>query len=273
MRSHAAALPRAEREAFGFAVTMADAPGIAHQINTHRRAPSEGVGLVVTPNLDHVVQLRRNTALARAYRRAEVVACDGFPLRYHLRLRGVPAATATGCDIAASVMRAADIEPWQRLFFVVDCRETAEAVHAWAARRALAGQVATAIPPLGFERDPGFCAELAAAIAAHGTTTLFMGVGAPRSEIFVDSHRDILPPCWALCVGQAVKIEVGLVQRAPAIVRRLHGEWAWRVAQEPRRLARRYAVGSAVFLLAVAEDLLEARLRRLAWRQAAEGRV
>ena len=89
----------------------------------------------------------------------------------------------------------------------------------------------------------------------------------------MDTHRDALPPCWALCVGQAVKIEVGLARRAPGIVRRLHGEWAWRIAQDPRRLARRYVVGSAVFLLAVAEDLSDARLRRLAWRRVEEGRT
>ena len=266
-------LPRAERRAFGFAVTMADAADIARQVATRRRLPAEGVGLVVTPNLDHVVQLRSNTALARAYSRAEIVACDGFPVRYHLRLRGVETGAATGCDIAASLMRAERVEPWQRLFFVVDSAATAEGVAAWAARRSLAGQVATAVPPAGFEKDAAFCAALARQIEAHGTTTLMMGVGAPRSEVFVDTYRDALPPCWALCVGQAVKIEVGLRRRAPALVRRLHGEWAWRIAQEPRRLARRYVSGSAVFLLAAAEDMLEARLRRLAWRRAEEGRA
>jgi N-acetylglucosaminyldiphosphoundecaprenol N-acetyl-beta-D-mannosaminyltransferase len=261
-------LPRAERRAFGFAVTMAGAADIAGQIATRRRSRDEGVGLVVTPNLDHIVQLRSDTALARAYSRAEVVACDGFPVRYHLRLRGVGADAATGCDIAASLMRMERVEPWQRLFFVVDSDATVDGVAAWAARRSLSDRVATAVPPVGFEGDADYCAALARRIEAHGTTTLMMGVGAPRSEVFVDTYRDALPPCWALCVGQAVKIEVGLRRRAPTLIRRLHGEWAWRIAQEPRRLARRYASGSAVFLLAAVEDMLEARLQRLAWRRA-----
>ena len=267
MLSRSDFLPRAERRAFGFAVTMAGAADIARQIAARRRVDGEGVGLVVTPNLDHIVQLRSDAALARAYRHAEIVACDGFPVRYHLRLRGIEAAPATGCDIAAGVMRAERFEPWQRLFFVVDSEATAEGVGAWAARCGLASRVATAVPPAGFETDAAYCAALAGRVAAHGTTVLMMGVGAPRSEIFVDTYRDALPPCWALCVGQAVKIEVGLRRRAPALVRKLHGEWAWRIAQEPRRLARRYVAGSAVFLLAAAEDLLEARLQRLAWRQ------
>ena len=266
-------LPRTETRVFGFAVTMADAAGITRAVATERRDAAAGVGLVVTPNLDHIVQLRRDAGLARAYRRAEIVACDGFPVRYYSRFRGMAAGAATGCDIAAGFMRADGFEPWQRLFFVVDGAATEAAVRDWAERKGIADRVATCVPPLRFHSDPGFCADLAARISEHGTSVLVMGVGAPRSEIFVDTHRDALPPCWALCVGQAVKVEVGLVRRAPGIVRKLHGEWAWRIAQEPRRLARRYVVGSAVFLLAVAEDLSDARLRRLAWRRVEEGRA
>ncbi len=266
-------LPSGETRVFGFAVTMADAAGIARTVATVRRDAAAGVGLVVTPNLDHVVQLRRDAGLARAYHRAEIVACDGFPVRYYSRFRGIEAGAATGCDIAAELMRADGFAPWQRLFFVVDNAATAAGVHGWATRKAIADRVATCVPPPGFQGDAEFCAILATRIRSFGTTVLVMGVGAPRSEIFVDTHRDALPPCWALCVGQAVKVEVGLVRRAPGVVRWLHAEWAWRIAQEPRRLARRYVVGSAVFLLAVAEDLSDARLRRLAWRRVEEGRA
>ncbi len=266
-------LPRTGTRVFGFAVTMADAAGIACTVATERRDAAAGVGLVVTPNLDHIVQLRRDAGLARAYSRAEIVACDGFPVRYYSRFRGIEAGAATGCDIAAGLMRADGFAPWQRLFFVVDGAATAAGVRSWAARKGIADRVATCVPPPGFQGDAEFCAILATRIRLFGTTVLVMAVGAPRSEIFVDTHRDALPPCWALCVGQAVKVEVGQVRRAPRIVRRLHGEWAWRIAQEPRRLARRYLVGSAVFLLAVAEDLSDARLRRLAWRRVEEGRA
>ena len=152
-------------------------------------------------------------------------------------------------------MRFETFDPSHRLFFVVDSDATRAGVAAWAADCGLDGRVASAVPPFGFERDPSFCADLARRIGIHGTTILLMGVGAPRSEIFVDAHRALLPPCWALCVGQAIKIEVGLVRRAPAAVRALHGEWLWRLVQEPRRLAARYIFGAAFFLLAVAEDM------------------
>ena len=64
---------------------------------------------------------------------------------------------------------------------------------------------------------PDIPPALAEAIREHATTVLIMAVGAPRSEIFVESYRAVLPPCWAFCVGQAVKIELGLVRRASRI--------------------------------------------------------
>jgi N-acetylglucosaminyldiphosphoundecaprenol N-acetyl-beta-D-mannosaminyltransferase len=102
---------------------------------------------------------------------------------------------------------------------------------------------------------------MAQAIAAHGTTLLIMAVGAPRSEIFVDTYRDVLPPCWAFCVGQAVKIELGLVQRASYRWQSAGMEWLWRLIQEPSRLAKRYATATAGFAAAIIEDQFLGGLR------------
>jgi N-acetylglucosaminyldiphosphoundecaprenol N-acetyl-beta-D-mannosaminyltransferase len=217
------------------------------------RGEENGVGLVITPNVDHVVRLRGNRDFARAYASAEITVCDGAPLRLYARLRGHRARRVTGCDIAAAVM--AQCDSGQRLFFVVDSEATASAVRDWARRRALATQVACHVPPYGFETDHAASRELADAVRAHGTTILLMGVGAPRSEVFADTWRDHLPPCWVLCVGQAVKVALGLVRRAPAPFRHLHAEFLWRMAQEPRRLARRYALGALLFPLAILQDV------------------
>jgi N-acetylglucosaminyldiphosphoundecaprenol N-acetyl-beta-D-mannosaminyltransferase len=87
-----------------------------------------------------------------------------------------------------------------------------------------------------------------------------MTLGAPVSEVFVDRHAAMLPPCWALCVGQAVRVEIGLVARAPEGWRRLGLEWAWRCRQEPRRLGLRYARAAVWYPVAVMRDLLSGRL-------------
>jgi N-acetylglucosaminyldiphosphoundecaprenol N-acetyl-beta-D-mannosaminyltransferase len=98
-------------------------------------------------------------------------------------------------------------------------------------------------------------APLAARIAAHRPDILVMGVGSPQSEVFADAWAAALPPCWVLCVGQGVKVALGLVRRAPPVMQAAQAEFLWRLGQEPRRLAGRYSRGAVLFLLAVLADL------------------
>jgi N-acetylglucosaminyldiphosphoundecaprenol N-acetyl-beta-D-mannosaminyltransferase len=252
---------QSRRKIFGVRITEAGARDIAQRI---MRLRPERVELVVTPNIDHVVHLRRNVRFARAYRNAAIVVCDGFPVRYYAVLNGVAVQRVTGSDILEELM--ASPLCGHRLFFVVDSEETAEAVRDWARGTKVA--VKTAIPPFKFERNQDYCGGLVRQINEHRTSILVMGVGAPKSEIWVDTHRGQLPPCWTLCVGQAVRTACGVTRRAPVLVQRLNGEWLWRMCQEPGRLWWRYLRGVLVFPLAIVEDQLNNWLGRLAWRKA-----
>jgi N-acetylglucosaminyldiphosphoundecaprenol N-acetyl-beta-D-mannosaminyltransferase len=217
-----------------------------------RQPPANGVALVVTPNIDHIATIRRSPALARAYRKAARIVCDGWPVQLYARFCGLQVARVTGCEITSELMRLAPYPFPQRLFFVVDCAATKQAVDIWARCNGVASSVT--VPPFGFDQDREYCEQLAAQIEEHHTTVLVMAVGAPRSEVFVDTYRPMLPPCWAFCVGQAVKIELGLVRRASSKWQSAGLEWLWRLCQEPSRLTKRYATASIGFGFAVIED-------------------
>ncbi len=254
-------LSRPQPRIFGLNITGGDAADVARHVVRVRPVRVE---LMVTPNIDHIVHLRRNAAFARAYRRAAIVVCDGFPVRYYAGLCGIPVQRVTGVDILERLMSGPLYG--HRLFFVVDSEATARGIHSWARQRAIV--VKTAVPLVMFERDEKQCRGLIRQINDHDTSILIMGIGAPKSEIWIDTWRTSLPACWALCVGQATRIACGLTKRAPILVRRLNCEWLWRVCQEPRRLWRRYLRGFLLFPLAIVEDQLNNWLSRLAWRQA-----
>ena len=55
-------------------------------------------------------------------------------------------------------------------------------------------------------------------------------------------------------VGALFDFTAGKVSRAPASLRRLRCEWAYRLAEEPHRLARRYFIGNPLFLLRAYRD-------------------
>ena len=241
---------------FGLTLSLDSARQIARDA-VHGARPAE-VSLVVTPNIDHIAMIRRSRALARAYAGAARIVCDGWPVQVYARWCGVPVERVTGCEITSELMRMGPFPAWQQLFFVVDSDQTQQAVRDWAARTGTTCDMA--IPPFGFERDAGYCTRLAETIRQSDTTILIMAVGAPRSEVFVDTNRALLPPCWAFCVGQAVKIELGLVRRASPRWQAVGLEWLWRVFQEPSRLTKRYLTAMVGFSRAVVEDQLSNRL-------------
>ncbi len=243
---------------FGLKLSMENAREIARA--AIYGPPTNSVALVVTPNIDHIAMLRRSPALTEAYRNAARIVCDGWPVQAYARWCGIPIERVTGCEITEELMRLARYSSVHNLFFVVDSETTAQTLRAWAARNGI--NVELAIPPFGFELDTGFCQGLASSIRNHRTTILIMAVGAPRSEIFVDTHRTSLPPCWAFCVGQAVKIELGLVQRASTRWQAARMEWFWRLCQEPSRLLKRYSTAAFGFGIAVIEDQLRTRCEK-----------
>lgn len=267
------ARPNAEpgSSVFGLQISPCSESEVALDVATHVPTDVGDVRLVVTPNIQHIAVLRHDKAFRRAYASADITTCDGFPVLLYARSRGCTVRErATGRGITTALLDAPDRLRQHRMFFVVSDIETAEAVTDWAARHGLSPQVATTVPPFGFDRDEERSEALANRIREHGTTLLFMGLGAPKSEVFVDRHRTRLPPCWALCVGQSVRIAMGLVRDPPAFVQAANIEWLWRIMLEPRRLTGRYVRSTAGFMLAVYDDLRQdARWRR----QAAAGKA
>ena len=75
-----------------------------------------------------------------------------------------------------------------------------------------------------------------------------------------------------LCVGAFLDFASGTIRRAPDLVRRLRGEWLYRLALEPRRLSGRYLVGGPVFMADVLRQWLAGALRAGKSRRADDDR-
>ncbi len=71
-----------------------------------------------------------------------------------------------------------------------------------------------------------------------------------------------------LGVGALFDFLAGEVRRAPRLVRKARSEWLWRLAMEPRRMAGRYLLGNASFLLRAAADAFRSRDRLAVARRA-----
>jgi N-acetylglucosaminyldiphosphoundecaprenol N-acetyl-beta-D-mannosaminyltransferase len=90
--------------------------------------------------------------------------------------------------------------------------------------------------------------EAAARIRAADTDILWLGLGMPKQELLMRRVRERLPGVALLGVGAAFDFVAGNVPQAPRWLQNLGGEWAFRLAQEPRRLWRRYAWNNPAYL-------------------------
>jgi N-acetylglucosaminyldiphosphoundecaprenol N-acetyl-beta-D-mannosaminyltransferase len=91
---------------------------------------------------------------------------------------------------------------------------------------------------------------------------LFVALETPAKELFLARHRDRLQVPFVMGVGGAVDILGGVRRRAPRWLQRLGLEWAFRLAQDPRRLAGRYVVGNTRFTWLVVRELVRRRFVR-----------
>lgn len=255
------ATPRVDSgtEMFGYSFASDSLGELADAIAT-TPASDQGARLVVTANVDHIVQLQTNAALAEAYRNSWKRTIDGMPVWLYARFSKLAISErVTGADLFPAVM--ARLSPAEhRPFFVVANTEIGQRLKTELDRRGFGPSTTQyLVPPFGFENDAEYGKTMIECITKHRTTHLFFGVGCPRSEVWISQNRSSLGDVHAMAVGAALAFFVGVERRAPEVMRDVGLEWLWRVAFDPKRLTARYFIHSWRFLAALIADV---RLRR-----------
>lgn len=217
---------------------------------------------VVTPNVDFLVKAQRDPALRHILICADLVLCDGKPIVWASHMLGgaLPGRVA-GSDLVPRVLQSAARLGW-RVFLLGGSPEVAAA----AARR-----IAEAHPSLPevCHYSPPFRpldemnnAEIIKRVRAARPDVMLVCFGCPKQEKWMALHGAALSVPVMIGAGATIDFLANTVARAPAWMQRSGTEWLFRLAQEPRRLARRYA-----------DDLLHffPAILRQRWRQRPTG--
>ena len=106
----------------------------------------------------------------------------------------------------------------------------------------------TYCPPVGFEDDPSEMARMDGALRAASPDFVYIGLPFPKASALALQMRDVMPATWFVGLGISFSFVCGDVRRAPAWMQRTGLEWIHRLAQEPRRLARRYLLEGLPFV-------------------------
>ncbi|MEO9600889.1 WecB/TagA/CpsF family glycosyltransferase [Parasphingorhabdus sp.] len=81
-----------------------------------------------------------------------------------------------------------------------------------------------------------------------GASILMVGMGVPMQEKWIAKYRNQLTVPVIMGVGGLFDYYSNSIARAPQILRDMGLEWGWRLAMEPRRLAKRYIWGNLRFI-------------------------
>ena len=205
-------------------------------------------GLVVTPNVDHVVKAERDAEFRAACQGAHLSVADGMPLVWASGLLAprLPGRVC-GADLILPLGERAARRGW-RVYLLGGSPGVAPRVGA-AFARAGADVVGTEAPALTLGPGGEVATRVALArIRAAAPHLLLLGLGTPKQEIWAHRHLDALRPAVVLGVGAGFDFAVGARRRAPRWMREAGLEWLHRLACEPRRLGRRYLVDDPAFL-------------------------
>lgn len=84
--------------------------------------------------------------------------------------------------------------------------------------------------------------QLVADIAATEPRILFVALGIPKQEKFINRHFAQFGNCVMIGVGGSFDVISGQLHRAPRWMQRAGLEWLYRLAQQPSRLPRLFAL-------------------------------
>lgn len=216
-------------------------------------------GVLITPNLDHLVKLQHDREFYEVYRQAEWVVCDSKILYLLSKLlkHPLPEAIPGSSFFTAFYMFHKD-DPDCRIFLLGAkegiAQKAMERINEKVGRKIVVGAHS---PSFGFEKDEKECKELVDIVNRSGANVLLVGVGAPKQEKWIMKYRNQMPDVdLFMALGATIDFEAGTLKRAPRLWQKLGMEWLYRCLKEPRRLFKRYFVDDMQFFYYFAQQLL-----------------
>ena len=208
---------------------------------------------VVTPNVDHIVQLERGGELVYVYNQADLILTDGKPLIWISKWYGTPIKEKiSGSDLFPRLCQMAAQKGYKMFFLGAEEGVAAKAAENLSKRYKSLQVVGTYSPPIGFENNKNEMDKIHKLIKDSKPHILIVALGCPKQELFILHNRKELGVPISLGLGASIDFESGNVKRAPKWMADHGLEWLYRIIQDPKRLAKRYLVDDTeIFRLAM----------------------
>jgi exopolysaccharide biosynthesis WecB/TagA/CpsF family protein len=208
----------------------------------------ERFAYVVTPNVDHLIRFCDDLSFRALYAAAGFILNDSrFLSRVLGVLSGVHLRVCAGSDLT-EILLSKIVKASDRVVLIgPSAVQARELTHRYGL-----SSLRHFEPPMGFIQDGEAVEECLRFIEAQSPFRFcFLALGCPQQEIIANKLRERgVARGLTLCIGASINYLTGMERRAPQWMQKAGMEWAFRLVQNPGRLAKRYLLrGPRIFML------------------------
>ncbi len=229
-----------KKQLFGVNITIDSKNDILSEVENYLLGKSKkSPFVIVTPNPEQVMLAQHDKEFLKLLNKADVALPDGVGLVW--AMKGI-VSRIPGVDFMSDLVRMANKNSWE-----------IGLVGGWngVGKKALAELQTSYANLKGWAMEPEKTSveKLAKQIIDSNTKIVFVGLGAPKQEEYIDVLKKQCKQVVFMSVGGAFDMIAGGVKRAPLWMQKLGLEWLYRLFQEPWRWKRQVAIIEFLFLV------------------------
>jgi len=220
---------------------------------------NDATNAIYTPNTEIVMLARKDCEFKNLLNRADLIIPDGIGLVYASRIKKKPLPErVTGVDLSNKILEIANDNGYS--IFILGgkdgvAKEATENISKKYQNIRIAGYhhgyfKGTHIGYKGHEEEK----RVINSINASNSDILFVGLGAPKQEIWIDENKSKLNCKVMIGNGGTIDIIAGRVKHAPAFYRNHGLEWLYRLAKQPKRIKRQMVLPLFVLKVLFSRD-------------------
>ncbi|CDZ74519.1 Glycosyl transferase, WecB/TagA/CpsF family [Peptoniphilus sp. ING2-D1G] len=212
---------------------------------------------IVTPNTEIVFNAKDDPKILNIINSADMSIADGIGLIYGSRIRKKPLKErVTGFDLSMEILNICEEEGYSLYLLGTKPEIVKRAYEKLREERPKLNIVGyndgffkgAHIGYAGNEEEQRVIEE----INTLKPDVIFLGLGYPKQEIWIDANKDKLNTRLIIGNGGVIDVIAGDVKRAPDIFIKLNLEWFYRLLSDPSRIKRQIAIPK--FLIRVLLD-------------------
>jgi N-acetylglucosaminyldiphosphoundecaprenol N-acetyl-beta-D-mannosaminyltransferase len=216
-------------------------------------------GYQVSINTLKILELRKSRELQDVIANSKYVSADGASISLAVRiLQNERLERVAGIDLAERLIELCALHEISIFLYGSDS-ETLKKTQANLKKRFIGLKIAGAVD--GYSKDVN-SRDVLNEITLSDAKFCMLALPSPAKEFVAYEFSKSNPSAFFLPVGGAFEIFAKTKKRAPKLVQKVGLEWAFRVMQDPIRLAPRYARANAFFLIQLVKEMLSKKSKQ-----------